>query len=114
MSSSVLEEELVAQIRRAGLPEPEREVRFCDTRRWRFDLAWPAAGLAVEVDGGVWARGRHNRGAGFIADAEKYNTGQLLGWVILRYTDREIRDGSACREIAEALRIRAGIGPTDS
>ena len=34
-----------------------REHRFAPPRRWRFDLAWPAERLAVEVDGGRWQSG---------------------------------------------------------
>jgi hypothetical protein len=40
-------------LRAAGLPEPIREYRFAPSRRWRFDFAWPAAMLAVEVEGGA-------------------------------------------------------------
>lgn len=35
----------------AGLPEPEKQVRFHPDRRWLFDFAWPALKLGVELDG---------------------------------------------------------------
>lgn len=66
-----------------GIERPEREFRFCE-RRWRFDYAWPAAKVALEVEGGVFSGGRHTRGAGFVADMEKYNTAVRLGWRVLR------------------------------
>ena len=31
------------------------EHRFFKPRRWRFDFAWPARMVAVEIDGGRWA-----------------------------------------------------------
>lgn len=81
---SFLETVLEAEINEAGLPAPVREYRFHDTRNWRFDFCWPDHMLAVEVEGGVWANGRHNRGSGFIADCEKYNAAAILGWRVLR------------------------------
>ena len=64
----------------------ESEYRFHPTRRWRFDYACKALRLAIEVEGGVWTKGRHTRGCGFVGDMEKYNTAAVLGWRILRYT----------------------------
>jgi very-short-patch-repair endonuclease len=78
------------------LPEPVREYRFHPERRWRFDFAWPANHVAVEVDGGTWGRGRHSRGRGFAADCEKLNQAALLGWTVLRFTADNMMDGQAC------------------
>ena len=102
-TESGLEATLSLYIRVNGLPEPEREYRFHPTRRWSFDFVWPDAMLAVEVEGGVWAQGRHTRGAGFIADCEKYNEAALLGWRVLRVTGEHINDGSAIDWIRRAL-----------
>ena len=70
----------------AGLPEPLREHQFTPPRRWRFDFAWPAGLVAVEVEGIHRAGGgtRHQRGVGFLGDAEKYLAAQALGWVVIR------------------------------
>lgn len=89
----------------AGLPAPEREFRFHETRRWRFDYAWPEARVAVEVEGGIYAGGRHTRGAGYEEDTKKYNAAAIRGWLLLRYTPRRLLD--AIPEIAEALASRA-------
>lgn len=62
------------------------EYRFNNERRWRFDYAWPDAGIALEVEGGVWSRGRHTRGAGFLKDCEKYNDAAVRGWIVIRVT----------------------------
>lgn len=64
----------------------EREYRFHPKRKWLFDFAWPNARVALEVEGGVWTRGRHTRGAGFLADIEKYNAATLDRWRVFRCT----------------------------
>jgi very-short-patch-repair endonuclease len=94
---------LFSQLDAADLPHPEREVRFHPTRRWRFDYAWDAAKVAVEVEGGVWGGGRHVRGRGYLDDCQKYNEAQLLGWLVLRFSPEQIQDGSAINFIREAL-----------
>lgn len=94
-----LEDRLALQMRAHGLPLPEREYRFDEVRMWRFDFAWPEHRVAVEVDGGTWSGGRHNRGAGFEADAEKINAATALGWRVFRYTAMRIRSGCAVMEI---------------
>ena len=100
---SALEEKLLFQIRAIKLPEPVREFRFHDTRRWRADFAWPERRLLVEVEGGHWANGRHTRGSGFEADCEKYSEAALDGWTVLRFTGTHIKDGRALQMIERAL-----------
>ena len=80
---------------RAWLPDPVTEHRFHDTRKWRFDFAWPDVNTAVEVEGGTWSGGRHTRGAGFANDCEKYNEATRLGWRVYRFTSDMIDDGRA-------------------
>ena len=71
-----------------------KEHKFHPDRKWRFDRAWPAkvGGIAVEVDGGVHAGGRHTRGRGFEADLEKLNAAVLLGWTVFRFTPQMIQE----------------------
>lgn len=74
-----------------ALPPPVLEYRFALTRRWRFDVAWPARRVALEVEGGIWTgASRHTRGTGFLADIEKYNTATSLGWRVLRATPQTL------------------------
>lgn len=66
-----------------------KEYKFHPTRRWRFDFAIPEYKIAIEIDGGVWTYGRHNRSAGYIADMEKMNAAASLGWIVLKFTPQE-------------------------
>jgi len=75
---------IVRQIKRAGLPEPTRELRFHPKRRWRFDFAYPNLKIAFEYEGGIFSYGAHTRGAHFQSDIEKYNTAALMGWKVFR------------------------------
>lgn len=61
------------------------EHRFCPGRMWRFDYANPDRMLAIEIEGAIFANGRHSRGSGMAGDMEKYNKAELYGWTILRY-----------------------------
>lgn len=85
-----------------NMPEPEREHVFARPRRFRFDFAWPAYKVAVEMEGGVWTGGGHNRGAGYASNCEKYNIAQIQGWIVLRYVTNDLRERpiQVCEEIA--------------
>lgn len=62
------------------------EHAFAPPRRWRFDFAHPATRVAIEVQGGSWSNGRHCRGAGMAADAEKLNAAAIQGWSVFLLT----------------------------
>jgi len=96
------------------LPVPIPEFEFSN-RKFRFDYAFPNVKLAVEIEGGAYARtikchscgqvvkvkskkgglvpfrfgGGHN-GSRFESDREKYNLAIELGWVVLRYKPQAI------------------------
>ena len=75
---------MVIQVwRQSGLPSAHGEFQFHPGRRWRFDFAFPDAMVAVEVQGGIWTRGRHTRGKALKAEWEKLNTAAIMGWRIL-------------------------------
>ena len=120
MPKSELETILANQIIFAGLPEPEREYRFAamlvglgvgvrwrlaatNLKDWRFDFAWPEQMLAVEIEGGIWIKGRHTRGQGFTEDCRKYSEAALMGWRVLRVVGKWVRNGEALRLIERAL-----------
>jgi very-short-patch-repair endonuclease len=77
---------------------PTREHRFHPTRKWRFDFAWPSVMVAVEIEGGTWAGGRHNTGAGMAKDCDKYNAATQMGWKVLRFTSSHLKSPDAVFE----------------
>jgi very-short-patch-repair endonuclease len=95
---------LAASLRTAGIEGWHEEYQFHPTRRWRFDFAWPDHRLSLEVEGGVWSGGRHTRGAGFVADCEKYNAATLAGWRVLRVVPRAGWIEEAISLVEEALK----------
>jgi very-short-patch-repair endonuclease len=104
---------LYLQLRALHVILPEREYAFHPVRRWRFDFAWPELRLAVEVEGGVYSQGRHNRPQGFIGDTEKYNAAAEAGWTVLRYTGTAIRSGNAVEQVRTMIHERQASEPSN-
>lgn len=102
---SDLEQILLFQIKALKLPVPETEYRFAPPRRWRFDLSWPEYMAAVEVEGGQWVQGRHNRSSGFEKDCEKYNEASLMGWRVIRVTGDMVNDGRAIAYVERLINL---------
>jgi hypothetical protein len=88
-------------------------------RNWLFDIAYPAQRLAVEIEGGIFAkgsakpcpvckqrkRGAHGSVTGILRDIEKYNAAVLLGWRVLRVPTHQITWESV-RMICAALGVK--------
>ena len=117
----------------AGIATPQVEYQFDTTRKWRFDFAWPknqqigdgrsemggkaqpqlpsanchllAGGVALEVQGGLWVRGRHTRGAGQKNDMEKFTAAAVAGWRILYCQPSEVTSTRMVNNIKAALKI---------
>lgn len=96
------EETLSLHLKASGIAF-EREFRFCSTRKWRADFHLIGKMILIEVEGGVWSNGRHTRGKGYIADMEKYNTAQNLGYKVLRFETAQVKSGMAIKAIEEAV-----------
>jgi len=86
-----------------GLPKPQEEYRFHPERKWRLDYCWPEHKLALEVEGGVWVRGRHTRGSGFVKDMEKYNAWAIMGGRLLRVLPDSLATGATLDMIRDAI-----------
>ena len=73
MSESKLEADFLWQLKAEGLPRPDKtEFSFAKNigRKWRADFAWSSIKLIVEIEGGEFINGRHNRN--LAKDASKY------------------------------------------
>jgi very-short-patch-repair endonuclease len=90
---------LERDLRALRLPAPTREVEFHESRKWRFDLAYPKEKLAIEIEGLTSDGGRHQRIAGYSEDLVKYNAAVLKGWRVLRFTPAQVKSGYASRTI---------------
>jgi len=88
---SKLEQRFALMWRSMNGPVLEREFRFHPTRKWRADFAHIPSRTLIEIEGGIWVRGRHNSPRGFAADAEKYLEAALGGWRVLRLVDQQIK-----------------------
>jgi very-short-patch-repair endonuclease len=86
----------------AGLPRPE-----CDASvaRFRVDFHWPAHRLVAEVDGWQF----HGHRLAFERDRVRDAELQLLGYTVLRFTWRQLRDDPAAvaARVARFLSRRA-------
>lgn len=78
------------------------EFVFHEDRKWRFDYVLERPGpIVVEIEGGIWTRGRHTRGKGFLGDMEKYNFATMMGYLVLRFSTQQVLDGTAREFIKE-------------
>lgn len=84
------------------------EYTFAPPRKWRFDVAFVAEKLAIEIDGGQWAPmgGRH----GADSDKIKLNQAAILGWRVLRFSGSMLKsDPAGCVEA-----VRAALGSLEA
>lgn len=99
---SKLEETFALHLKAEKIPF-EREVRFHPTRKWRFDFVIPDRMVAIEVEGGTFVYGAHNRGRHIASDLEKYNEATRLGWSVYRFDTDMVNDGRASAYIKDIL-----------
>ena len=74
----------------SDIPIPVFEYRFHPERKWRLDLAWPRFRVCMEVQGGIFIQGRHNRGAALLKEWEKLNALCCLGWRVLYVQPKDV------------------------
>ena len=91
-----------------GMPDPVTEHRFHPTRKWRFDYAWPDHKIAVEIEGGIWMKGRgaHSWPVNIIRDMEKQNEAGKLGWRIFRFQPKDLKNGTAMAFMIDVFKTR--------
>ena len=72
--------------------EMVQQHKFHPTRRWLLDFADEASKVGVEIDGGEFVNGAHNRGSQMARDYEKRNAAIELGWVIFQLTGAMVKN----------------------
>lgn len=82
VGTSRLQRLAIEALANAGLPPPEVEFPIPWSPRKRFDLAYPEAKLAIELDGRRW----HSTADRFQADRERDREALAHGWVVVRFT----------------------------
>lgn len=101
--TSQLELTLYSQIYVAELPLPVVQYKPFETDKRAFDFAWPDRGLLVEVQGGIWAKGAHTRGSGYLRDIIKHNDAVLAGWKVLWFATNHVNRGVALETLRKVL-----------
>lgn len=119
-AKKLLADTYFADIKDAGVPQPTKEYRFHETRRWKVDAIWLGLdlNLVVEIEGGTgWQRPKvshHITPEGYRNDCEKYNA--LHEWgvrtkkpvVLLRFTGAMVGDGTAREDTARVFKQLGG------
>jgi hypothetical protein len=102
-AESILETTLARVLRRAGLPEPERQLEVFDDNGFitRLDFAYPAARLAIPVDSFKW----HARRGTWEKDVSQRNRLVSARWRVRPTTWGELnyRQERFTRDIARLL-----------
>ena len=104
LRESMLELQFYEQIEQAGLPLPAYQWPVCGHRA---DFAWTDARVLVEVQGGSWTRGAHNRAQGYARDRMLNNRRQLDGWLVLEFTGDHLNRNEALPMVRQALQQRS-------
>jgi hypothetical protein len=83
------------------------EHKGIEGRKFRFDAANPILKIAIEIEGGLWVTGRHNRPLGMEQDMKKYNAAIVSGWKVLRYSPETLRQRPF--ELMRDVRMLCGV-----
>jgi hypothetical protein len=107
LSGSVPESVARVLFHSSGLPLPQTQYVICSdngTFLARVDFAWPDVWLVVEIDGFAW----HSSESAFQSDRDRQNELELVGWTVLRFTAKDVRDrpDKVTETVRRALRQR--------
>lgn len=83
-------------IKPAGVPDPERQYRPIQGRKFACDFSWPTLKLSVEIHGGAYRGGGHNTASGQAKDFEKHNVMAVAGWTTLYFNTAQLKDAEGC------------------
>jgi hypothetical protein len=82
----------------------ERYAKSKRSKRYRLDFAHTDSRTGIEIQGGVYMRGRHVTGSGYERDCRKYNLAYTSGWTIFLLTSTMAKDSFWLSLIAEHVR----------
>lgn len=101
---------------RAAFPgDWKAEHHFMPGRDFAFDFAELTRKVALEVEGGVYGKGKpcpvckrrrggaHGSISGILRDIEKYNEAAVLNWKVIRATPEQVDSGEAFAWVERAL-----------
>jgi very-short-patch-repair endonuclease len=101
--ASELEDLFESQLRTNGLTDFVKEFKAIPGRKFRFDFAFLKKKLLIEIQGGIWVRGKHGRGSGIYRDHEKLNLAAKHGWYVLQFDTKAISNKTAIAITKEIL-----------
>lgn len=79
-----------------------REFAFAPPRKYRADFM-VGLDLLVEIDGGTWQQGRHNRGSSIETEFEKGALAAIRGFRVIHASTEQVNDGTCLRWIMQAI-----------
>ena len=83
----------------------ERHSKSKRSKRYRLDFAHLSSKTGVEIQGGVYSRGRHVTGSGYERDCRKYNLAYTSHWTIFLLTSTMAKDSEWLAMIAAHVRV---------
>ena len=84
----------------------ERYLKSKRSKRYRLDFAHLRSKVGVEIQGGVYNRGRHVTGSGYERDCKKYNLAYTSEWTIFLLTNSMAKDSAWLSLIASHIDAR--------
>jgi hypothetical protein len=89
----------------------ERYSKSKRSKRYRLDFAHLQSKVGVEIQGGVYNRGRHVTGSGYERDCKKYNLAYTSEWTIFLLTNAMAKDSAWLSVVAAHIAARLGQLP---
>ena len=98
-----------------GIPEPVPELHFDSEFNWAFDFAWRTQMIALEIDGGIFGRGKacpacgrrpvgaHSSIQVMLSDRQKFNAAALAGWTVLHVLPEDVETGAVFALLKKAF-----------
>jgi len=85
----------------------ERYSKSKRSKRYRLDFAHSQSCTGIEIQGGVYNRGRHVTGSGYERDCRKYNLAYTSNWTIFLLTSTMAKDSAWLSLIAAHMQSSA-------